>query len=89
MPFLSIRRLGCWLLVSAAWLTSCGNANTPLDADTRYRIDSAATEQIRVASYALDTQCVYLRYHHLDALVDSFKQVRKRQIEEQLRTVPR
>ena len=77
------------LLTLVLWAAACGSPNTPLDADTRYRIDSTATEQIRQLNYELDTLCVYLRYHDMDRLVDSFKQVRKRQIEEQLRNVPR
>lgn len=78
-----------FFLLVVSWAAACGSPATPLDADTRYRIDSAATEQIRQVDYELDTLCVYLRYHDMERLVDSFRQVRKRQIEEQLKNVPR
>ncbi len=68
---------------------SCGSPNTPLDADTRQHIDSAATEQIRLATFELDTHCTHIRYAGMQKLVDSIKQVRVREIEEQLKAVPR
>lgn len=68
---------------------SCGSPNTPLDADTRQRIDSSATEQIRLAQFELDSHCVRIRYDGMHKLVDSIKQVRLREIEEQLKAVPR
>jgi len=70
-------------------LASCGSPNTPLDAETRQFIDSAATEQIRIAQQSLDSNCTFSRYHGMQKLVDSIKQVRLREIEEQLKTVPR
>ena len=68
---------------------SCGSPNTPLDADTRQRIDSAATEQIRQATFELDTHCTRIRYSEMIRLVDSIKQVRIKEIEEQLKAVPK
>lgn len=87
--FFTLRRLtiGGYLLPFVFF--SCGSPNTPLDADTRQRIDSAATEQIRIARSRLDSQCTFTRYHGMHKLVDSIKQVRMREIEEQLKTVPR
>lgn len=68
---------------------SCGSPSTPLDAETRQFIDSAATEQIRIAQHHIDSNCTYIRYQGMQKLVDSIKQVRLREIEEQLKTVPR
>ncbi len=68
---------------------SCGSPNTPLDADTRQRIDSAATEQIRLVTFELDTHCTRIRYGEMIRLVDSIKQVRIKEIEEQLKAVPK
>ena len=76
----------CLLLIV---FCACDSPNTPLDADTRQRIDSAATEQIRLATIEIDTMCIRLRSTMRAQLVDSIKQVRLREIQEQLRTVPK
>ncbi|MBK8427148.1 MAG: hypothetical protein IPL27_14750 [Lewinellaceae bacterium] len=70
------------------WL-SCGSAETPLDANTRQAIDSLATAEIRVQRVELDSQCQMARVTVLPQLVDSIKQIRLREIEEQLRTIPK
>ncbi len=86
IPNATIARPFCLLLIA---LCACGSPNTPLDADSRQRIDSAATEQIRLATIEIDTMCTRLRYTMKAKLVDSIRQVRLREIQEQLRTVPK
>lgn len=77
------------LLICTTLFCACGNPNTPLDADTRQRIDSAATEQIRLATVDLDSHCINIRYHQMNRLVDSFRQVRHQEIEAQLKELPK
>ena len=86
--FYILRFYGSLCLLPLAFC-SCGSPNTPLDADTRQRIDSAATEQIRLATFELDTHCTRIRYSEMLKLVDSIKQVRIKEIEEQLKAVPK
>ena len=83
------RRLAVGRCLLPLAFCACGSPSTPLDADTRQRIDSAATEQIRLATFGLDSHCTYIRYSSMQRLVDSIKQVRLREIEEQLKAVPK
>ena len=78
-------RLTVYCLLFAA----CGSPNTPLDADTRRVIDSISTYQINLARTELDTLCQRQRVAEMPRLVDSIKQIRLREIEEKLKTVPR
>ncbi|MDX1911140.1 MAG: hypothetical protein SFV22_06635 [Saprospiraceae bacterium] len=75
------------LLLSGA--TSCGSPNTPLDADTRLRIDSISNAEIGRANLLHDSLCQLARTTVLPQLVDSIKKVREREIQEQLKTIPR
>jgi hypothetical protein len=70
-------------------LLACGSPNTPLDADTRLRIDSIANAQIAKAQLEYDSLCKAAKITQLPHLVDSIKKIRVREIEEQLKTVPR
>jgi hypothetical protein len=70
-------------------LASCDGADTPLDADTRQRIDSTSSAQIRLARLEIDSLCLVQRTTVLPRLVDSIKQKRLQEIERQLRTVPK
>ncbi|MFN0035602.1 MAG: hypothetical protein ACKVUS_11080 [Saprospiraceae bacterium] len=70
-------------------LLACGSPNTPLDADTRLRIDSIANAQIARAQVEHDSLCKAAHITQLPHLVDSIKQIRLREIEEQLKTVPK
>lgn len=70
-------------------LLACGSPNTPLDADTRIRIDSIANAQIARAQLEYDSLCKAVLLTELPRLVDSIKQIRLREIEEQLKTVPK
>lgn len=79
----------CCLWLSLIVLNACGNPNVPLDADTRQAIDSISSEQIRVARAELDTLCQQRHATELPRLVDSIKRVRLREIQEQLKTVPK
>jgi hypothetical protein len=76
--------LFCWMV-----LLSCDNAATPLDADTRYAIDSLSGAQMVLDRKRLDSLCLENRKIELPRLVDSMKQVRLREIEEKLRHLPR
>jgi hypothetical protein len=75
----------CLLLL----LASCGSPETPLDADTRQMIDSITSAQISLARMELDSLCQQRRAAELPHLVDSIKEVRLREIQEQLKTVPK
>lgn len=68
---------------------ACGGGNTPLDADTRAAIDSATTAQINLARVHLDSVCSTEERTQMAHLVDSIKQVRLKEIAEQLKRVPR
>jgi hypothetical protein len=72
-----------------AVLAACGGANTPLDADTRQQIDSLANEGITRTRLEVDSLCQQAQHTQLPHLVDSIKKIRLREIEEQLRTVPK
>ncbi len=80
------------LLIATAlscYLSACGSQNTPLDADTRTRIDSTANAQIAKAQVEHDSLCKAAQITQLPHLVDSIKAIRLHEIEEQLRTVPK
>lgn len=70
-------------------LLSCGNQNTPLDADTRILIDSISNAEIAKAQVKQDSLCKAAQITQLPLLIDSIKKIRLREIEEQLRTVPK
>jgi hypothetical protein len=76
-------------MVLTVLLAACGGANTPLDADTRQEIDSLANEGITRTRLEIDSLCQQAQAAQLPHLVDSIKKIRLREIEEQLRTVPR
>ncbi|MDO8367415.1 MAG: hypothetical protein Q7T20_11500 [Saprospiraceae bacterium] len=70
-------------------IMACGSQNTPLDAGTRIRIDSITNAQIARAQQESDSICKAAQTTLLPHLVDSIKNIRLREIEEQLRTVPK
>jgi hypothetical protein len=70
-------------------LYSCGSPEKPLDAGTRRAIDSISVAQIRKARLEIDSLCKRDRQTLMPRLVDSIRQVRMREIERQLKTVPR
>ena len=76
----SLRILPALLLIG----TAC-NYDAPLDADTRRAIDSLATEEIKVAKQELDSICLLAHQNRLPLIVDSLKQARKKQIEDNLK----
>lgn len=71
------------------FLLSCGNADTPLDAETRQVIDSISAAQIRSARAELDSLCKRDRTTVLPLLIDSLRKERLKEIEQQLKTVPK
>lgn len=70
-------------------LLSCNNADTPLDAETRQVIDSISAAQIRSARAELDSLCKRDRVTVLPLLIDSLRKERLKEIERQLKTVPK
>jgi len=74
---------------TALCLLACGSPNAPLDAETRTRIDSISNAQIAKAQMEHDSLCKAAQITQLPHLVDSIKKIRLREIEEQLRTVPK
>jgi len=79
-----------WLLLLVALcLPACDSANTPLDAETRFRIDSLVNVQIAQAQKEHDSLCKAANMTQLPLLIDSIKKIRVREIEEQLKTVPK
>ena len=77
------------LLLLLLLASACGSPNTPLDADTRQAIDSISLAQINIARSEMDTLCSQRRLTELPRLVDSIKQHRLQEIQEQLKTVPK
>ena len=67
----------------------CGSAEKPLDADTRQTIDSLVAVRTREIRTEMDTLCAHKRFSEVPRLVDSIKQIRKREIEQALKTVPK
>lgn len=68
---------------------ACDPVAAPLDADTRLRIDTTVLAINRKAQIELDNQCKQAQLTILPKLIDSIKQVRKREIEAQLRNIPK
>ncbi len=75
--------------ITGLCLVACGAQETPLDADTRTRIDSISNAQIAQAQVEHDSLCRAAKITQLPLLVDSIKKIRLREIEEQLKTVPK
>ena len=76
-------------IVLSGSLLACGNQNTPLDADTRILIDSISNAEIAKAQIQYDSLCKAAQTTQLPLLIDSIKKIRLREIEEQLKTVPK
>lgn len=72
-------------LVLLVLFASACKYDAPLDADTRRAIDSLATEQIKVSKQELDSACLLAHQNRLPLIVDSLKQARKKQIEDNLK----
>ncbi|MCE7922336.1 MAG: hypothetical protein DYG98_04715 [Haliscomenobacteraceae bacterium CHB4] len=86
-PSPKFRRINLLLLLPL--FSACGSQNKPLDADTRQAIDSISQVQINIARQELDTLCQQRRLTELPRMIDSIKQHRLREIQEQLKTVPK
>ncbi len=69
--------------------SACDPVAAPLDADTRLRIDTTVQAINRKAQLEIDSQCKQAQLTVLPKLIDSIKQVRKREIEAQLRSIPK
>ncbi|MCY7330198.1 MAG: hypothetical protein LH618_16730 [Saprospiraceae bacterium] len=76
------------LRLALAWLPAWGSPDAPLTADTRQRIDSISTAQIRQTQIGLDSFCQARRSARLPVLMDSIQKIRLQEIEEKLQTIP-
>lgn len=83
--------MGLFLLatITVFSISSCGTPSTPMDADTRMRIDSISNAQIALAQIQQDSLCKAAHKTQLPLLIDSIKKERLREIEAQLKTVPK
>lgn len=70
-------------------LMACVNTNRPLDADERHQVDSLAAAAIGVARRDLDSICRDQRKNYLPLLIDSLKKERLRNIQEQIKQIPK
>lgn len=89
MPKLPAQPAPLILLLPLLLLPACGPTDKPLDADTRQAIDSIATAQINEVRMEMDTLCQQRRLAELPRLVDSIRAHRLREIQEQLKTIPK
>lgn len=78
-----------FLALALLTLTACETGPPPLDAADRLRIDSTSAAQIRQVRSEIDSSCRGKRTTELPRLVDSIRQVRVREIQEKLKTIPR
>jgi hypothetical protein len=76
------------LLLTALLAPAC-TTDPPLDADTRQQIDSISFARIRDLRREMDSLCKEERSVRLPQLIDSIRQQRVREIQEQLKTVPK
>ncbi|MCB9308284.1 MAG: hypothetical protein H6565_16940 [Lewinellaceae bacterium] len=70
-------------------VASCSGTEAPLDAETRQTIDSLSGVGMRNVKAELDSMCVLERKRSLPHLVDSFRILRTKEIERQLKTIPK
>ena len=86
---LHFRAFPVFIAVFIALLWGCGNPHTPLDAGTRQKIDSLTALGINSARKETDSLCLLQQTTVLPGLVDSIRKKRLREIERQLKTVPK
>jgi hypothetical protein len=81
----------CYLVffLAAGLVSGCGNNSAPLDAETRTLIDSIANVQVALAQKQYDSLCLVAQTTVLPNLIDSLKKERLREIQEQLKTIPK
>jgi hypothetical protein len=82
--------LSCWPALFAGLLlfSACDN-NAPLDADTRQKIDSTIVAQNKLILTEVDSLCKVQHKTLLPLLIDSIKKERMREIDRQLKTIPK
>lgn len=78
-----------WCCIGVATLWGCDGPDTPLDAATRQTIDSLSAAEIRRARAEIDSLCQLQQSTVLPLLVDSIKQKRMQEIQQQLKTIPK
>jgi hypothetical protein len=69
-------------------LIACGDISKPIEASTRRKIDSIATAEIQKIRLKTDSFYQEARKTTMSQVIDSIKQVRLREIDEQLKSIP-
>ncbi|MBU6341169.1 MAG: hypothetical protein KGS48_06705 [Bacteroidetes bacterium] len=71
------------------FLSACAGSEPPLDADARLRIDTTVLAINRKVQAEIDSNCKRALQTELPRLVDSIMQLRRREIDAQLRSIPK
>ncbi len=83
-----MKQLTCLIII--LFLSACGEGpQKPVDGKTRQVIDSIVGVEQRKMHAELDSICRLQHRTVLPALVDSIKKIRLKEIEEQMKTVPK
>lgn len=77
----------CLVFVIYCSLASCFSSSKPMDPSTRQAIDSISNAEIARIQTEMDSLCKLHRITDMPRLIDSVKQQRLKQIQEQLRNV--
>lgn len=88
MP-MKIRFFTFVLLLAGFGSGGCDQSKVPLDAESRRMVDSLSAAYIGNERRAIDSFCKAQNTTVLPQIIDSIKQVRKKQIEEQLKAIPK
>jgi len=67
---------------------SCGDLSKPIDAETRRIIDSISTSTIQQARLEVDSVFKNAVITKMPQAIDSIRQIRLKEIEEQLKSIP-
>lgn len=92
IPTQNIRSVPLWIALALTIVGvsfSCGVRETPLDAETRIRIDSIVNAQIARLQVMHDSLCSAAQTNLLPKLVDSIAHIRREQVQRQLKSIPR
>jgi hypothetical protein len=83
-------RPGNFFIILAPWVfIHCENNNTPLDAESRQRIDSTVIVTNKATETEIDSLCKISLTTDLNRLADSMKSVRKKEIKSTLNNLPK
>jgi hypothetical protein len=81
--------IGVALCATLFTAPACEYANRPLDADERRLVDSLAAAGISMQRYLIDSTCKVEQTTVVPHLIDSIKKVRQREIDEQIKAIPK